>query len=102
MKYFVLGGGWRSSCTGSPCSRNWSTNIGEIVGYFQNTVTTQREDTLVLVVVPMIVGLGFKTAAVPFHVWTPDVYEGAPTAGHRVHGLGRQGRRVRGRCCGCS
>ena len=27
----------------------------------------------------MIVGLGFKAAAVPFHVWTPDVYEGAPS-----------------------
>jgi NADH-quinone oxidoreductase subunit N len=26
-----------------------------------------------------IVGLGFKIAAVPFHMWTPDVYEGAPT-----------------------
>jgi NADH-quinone oxidoreductase subunit N len=27
----------------------------------------------------IIVGLGFKVAAVPFHMWTPDVYEGAPT-----------------------
>jgi NADH-quinone oxidoreductase subunit N len=27
----------------------------------------------------MLVGLGFKVAAVPFHLWTPDVYEGAPT-----------------------
>ena len=27
----------------------------------------------------VIVGLGFKVAAVPFHMWTPDVYEGAPT-----------------------
>jgi NADH-quinone oxidoreductase subunit N len=27
----------------------------------------------------MIVGLGFKVALAPFHVWTPDVYEGAPT-----------------------
>ena len=26
----------------------------------------------------MLVGLGFKVAAAPFHVWTPDVYEGAP------------------------
>ena len=28
----------------------------------------------------MVIGLGFKTASVPFHMWTPDVYEGAPTA----------------------
>jgi len=27
----------------------------------------------------MLVGLGFKVAAVPFHLWTPDVYQGAPT-----------------------
>jgi NADH-quinone oxidoreductase subunit N len=27
----------------------------------------------------LIVGLGFKVAAVPFHMWTPDVYEGSPT-----------------------
>ncbi len=28
----------------------------------------------------VLVGMGFKAALVPFHVWTPDVYEGAPTA----------------------
>jgi NADH-quinone oxidoreductase subunit N len=28
----------------------------------------------------ILVGLGFKVAAVPFHMWTPDVYQGAPTA----------------------
>ena len=27
----------------------------------------------------MVIGFGFKVAAVPFHMWTPDVYEGAPT-----------------------
>jgi NADH-quinone oxidoreductase subunit N len=27
-----------------------------------------------------LVGLGFKVAAVPFHMWTPDVYQGAPTS----------------------
>lgn len=28
----------------------------------------------------ILVGLGFKVAAVPFHMWTPDVYEGAPSS----------------------
>jgi NADH-quinone oxidoreductase subunit N len=28
----------------------------------------------------ILVGLGFKIAAVPFHMWTPDVYQGSPTA----------------------
>ncbi len=27
----------------------------------------------------LLIGLGFKTALVPFHQWTPDVYEGSPT-----------------------
>jgi NADH-quinone oxidoreductase subunit N len=35
---------------------------------------------LVVGVALLIVGLGFKTALVPFHMWTPDVYEGAPTS----------------------
>jgi NADH-quinone oxidoreductase subunit N len=34
---------------------------------------------LVIGVVFVIVGLAFKVSAVPFHMWTPDVYEGAPT-----------------------
>jgi len=34
---------------------------------------------LILGIVLMMAGLGFKIAAVPFHMWVPDVYEGAPT-----------------------
>lgn len=34
---------------------------------------------LLLAAVLIIVGFGFKISAVPFHFWTPDVYEGAPT-----------------------
>jgi NADH-quinone oxidoreductase subunit N len=34
---------------------------------------------LVIGLVFVIAGLGFKVSAVPFHMWTPDVYEGAPT-----------------------
>ncbi len=30
-------------------------------------------------VVFLICGLAFEVSAVPFHMWTPDVYEGAPT-----------------------
>lgn len=40
------------------------------------------EDSVVAVMtalVMVIVGFGFKISAVPFHFWTPDVYEGAPT-----------------------
>ncbi len=33
-----------------------------------------------LATVLLVVGFGFKISAVPFHMWTPDVYEGAPTS----------------------
>jgi NADH-quinone oxidoreductase subunit N len=83
MKYFVLGGFSSAFFLYGIAliyGGTGSTNISEIVTYFQNTVDTQREDALILAgVALMIVGLGFKAAAVPFHVWTPDVYEGAPT-----------------------
>ena len=43
----------------------------------------------------MIAGLGFKASAAPFHMWTPDVYQGAPTSGDGVH-VGRdEGGRAR-------
>tara|TARA_Y100000591_G_scaffold329922_1_gene359566 strand:- start:351 stop:1766 length:1416 start_codon:yes stop_codon:yes gene_type:complete len=40
-----------------------------------------RENTgAVFAMVFILVGLAFKVSAVPFHMWTPDVYEGAPTS----------------------
>src|SRR5499427_5356614 len=38
-----------------------------------------RDSRLVLAVILVVAGVGFKIAAVPFHMWAPDVYEGAPT-----------------------
>ena len=38
-----------------------------------------RDPVLVLAVILVVAGMGFKIAAVPFHMWAPDVYEGAPT-----------------------
>src|SRR5579871_333244 len=52
-----------------------STNI-DIIG---QKLQSSPADVLVFVAMAlMFVGLGFKVAAAPFHVWTPDVYEGAP------------------------
>ena len=36
----------------------------------------------------LVVAFGFKVAAVPFHMWAPDAYEGAPTPVTGVHGRG--------------
>jgi NADH-quinone oxidoreductase subunit N len=38
-----------------------------------------RNPLLVLALILLAAGMGFKIAAVPFHMWAPDVYEGAPT-----------------------
>ena len=52
-----------------------STNIDQISG----TLGAGPIPLLAFVAVAlMFVGLGFKVAAAPFHIWTPDVYEGAP------------------------
>ena len=42
--------------------------------------TDKFEWALLMGLVLVITGLGFKVAAVPFHMWTPDAYEGAPVA----------------------
>jgi len=39
-----------------------------------------REAVLVFALVFVVAGIGFKLGAVPFHMWVPDVYHGAPTA----------------------
>ena len=42
--------------------------------------TSDIDFALLMGLVLIIAGLGFKVAAVPFHMWTPDAYEGAPVA----------------------
>jgi NADH-quinone oxidoreductase subunit N len=64
-----------------------STNLygvadsGSPQGIVQYLTTTPPTDVGILVVAVgfLIVGLGFKVAAVPFHMWTPDAYQGAPS-----------------------
>jgi NADH-quinone oxidoreductase subunit N len=52
-----------------------STNIDEISA----VLTSANVPVLAYVAVAlMFIGIGFKVAAAPFHIWTPDVYEGAP------------------------
>ena len=83
IKYFVLGG-FASAFflygIALVYGGTQSTNIGEIITSFQGSVLLDGQDTIVLAgIALLIVGLAFKVAAVPFHVWTPDVYQGAPT-----------------------
>ncbi|HEV2323794.1 MAG TPA: NADH-quinone oxidoreductase subunit N [Terracidiphilus sp.] len=58
-----------------------STNLHDIA--FAATVSRGASATPLLYValVMILAGLGFKVAAVPFHLWAPDTYEGAPAPG---------------------
>ena len=53
-----------------------STRLDEIAAALAGQ---DRSLTLLLAVILLVAGMGFKIAAVPFHMWAPDVYEGAPT-----------------------
>jgi NADH-quinone oxidoreductase subunit N len=55
-----------------------STQFGEIATFLAHN-NLQHTGVLLAGTALLIVGLGFKVAAVPFHFWTPDVYQGAPT-----------------------
>jgi NADH-quinone oxidoreductase subunit N len=53
-----------------------STSLRAMSGVFAGQT---RDPRLVLALILVAAGMGFKIAAVPFHMWAPDVYEGAPT-----------------------
>lgn len=56
-----------------------TTDLRAIAVYInENSLTGNK--MLLLSVIFFVVAFGFKIAIVPFHMWTPDVYEGAPTA----------------------
>jgi NADH-quinone oxidoreductase subunit N len=80
IKYFLLG----SFATGFFVyglallyGASHSTDISSIINYFKSSPGLSLMATIGLGLV--IIGFGFKIAVVPFHMWTPDVYEGAPT-----------------------
>lgn len=83
LKYFLLGGFASAFFLYGVAliyGVSGSTNIGEIVSEFATRVQIERTDALALAgIALLVVGLAFKVAAVPFHVWTPDVYQGAPS-----------------------
>jgi NADH-quinone oxidoreductase subunit N len=81
MKYFVLGAlasgmllygmSMLYGVTGTLDLAELASAIGE---------ESEQRTILVFGLVFIVVGLGFKLGAVPFHMWIPDVYQGAPTA----------------------
>ena len=81
MKYFVLGAmasGFLLYGLSMIYGATGSLDIGQV---FKAVNSGQiRHQVLVFGLVFVVAGLAFKLGAVPFHMWIPDVYQGAPTA----------------------
>ena len=90
MKYFLLGAFssgillyGMSLLYGLAGSTNLTTigqSVGKIMSAAPNSDLANLRPMLLLGMIALAAGLFFKIAAVPFHMWAPDVYEGAPTS----------------------
>jgi NADH-quinone oxidoreductase subunit N len=80
MKYFLLGAFASSFLLYGIAliyGATGSTNLDRIAA----SAAAKTGDPLILVgLALLLVGFGFKISSVPFHMWVPDVYEGAPTS----------------------
>jgi len=79
MKYFILG-----SFASAFLLYGMALTYGATGATNLSVIATKMSDPnfpalLLIGAAMMIIGFGFKIAMAPFHVWTPDVYEGAPT-----------------------
>ena len=117
MKYFLLGA-FSSGVLLYGMSLLYgiagSTNLGDIANSISPLIARIEEATrlasqpgatpddivylrplLLLGMIALAAGLFFKVAAVPFHMWAPDVYEGAPTSVTAFLSTGFEGRKFR-------
>ena len=88
MKYFLLGAfssaffllGIALAYGAAGTTNFYSVAPGDpsLLGYI-NSTSPENVGLLVIAAGLLIVGIGFKVAAVPFHMWTPDAYQGAPS-----------------------
>jgi NADH-quinone oxidoreductase subunit N len=83
LKYFILGGFSSAFFLYGIAliyGATSSTNVSIINKTLRGAVRADGNDVLLLVGIGLLlIGLGFKVSAVPFHVWSPDVYQGSPT-----------------------
>ena len=88
LKYFLLGAfssGFLLYGIAFIYGATGTTKLPAIAQYISNIPFLLSNPLLLAAVGLLIVGFGFKVALVPFHMWTPDVYEGAPTSYHGLY-----------------
>ncbi|OGP90590.1 MAG: NADH-quinone oxidoreductase subunit N [Deltaproteobacteria bacterium RBG_16_48_10] len=82
LKYFLLGAfatGFLLYGMALIYGATGSLYLKEVASYIASK-NLLRNPMLLMSLVFLTIGFGFKIASVPFHMWTPDVYEGAPTS----------------------
>jgi NADH-quinone oxidoreductase subunit N len=84
LKYFLMGAfasGFLLYGIAMIYAATGSTVLGEVAAAVARPASDgSGHGVLLLGTALLLVGFGFKVAAVPFHLWAPDVYEGAPTS----------------------
>jgi NADH-quinone oxidoreductase subunit N len=79
MKYFILGVLSTAILLYGMSLLFGLTGEVAFAGIAEATAGMADEPALIMAILFLMVGFGFKVAAVPFHFWAPDTYEGAPT-----------------------
>jgi NADH-quinone oxidoreductase subunit N len=82
LKYFLLGAfstGFLLYGMALTYGATGTTKVAKIAAYVSQNGMVSANLMLLVGMILMATGFAFKVAAAPFHMWTPDVYEGAPT-----------------------
>lgn len=80
MKYFILGALASGMLLYGMSMLYGSSGSLDLAEISRQITTSQMSLVTVFALVFIVVGVAFKLGAVPFHMWVPDVYQGAPTA----------------------
>lgn len=78
IKYFLLGSFATAFFLYGIALAFGATGSTDIFAIAHGLATTATPSLAFLSLAMILIGLGFKVSAAPFHVWTPDVYQGAP------------------------
>jgi NADH-quinone oxidoreductase subunit N len=78
----IYGGSAGATAGGSGAVAAGTTNLTVLASFLTNLTSTHNGPPVMLLIGIglLFVGLAFKAGLAPFHMWTPDVYEGAPTS----------------------